>query len=144
MVRGGIRLICGLVVGLLLTGCNSEQGGLAPDDAAEQIKQNSLVETAELLRLYNANHQNKSPSKATDLATYEVGYPSGYLKVKQGNIVVVWNTRFEEGASDKIIAYEKEAPESGGYVLMQDGTTVKKLTADEFKAAPKAAGAGAK
>lgn len=142
MARGGIRLTCGLMVGLLLTGCNSGQESLPPDDAAEQVRRNSVEEVAELLRLYKANHSNKAPAKASDLASYEVGFPSGFAKVKQGSIVVIWNTAFVDGASDKIIAYEKEAPESGGYVLMQDGTTVKKLTTEAFKAAPKAAGSG--
>lgn len=142
MVRSGIRLMCGLVVGVLLTGCNSGQAGLSPDEAEQQIKRNSVEEVAELLRLYKANHHNKAPVKAKDLAAYEVGFPSGYLKVKQGDIVVLWSTPFVDGASDKIIAYEKEAPEAGGYVLMQDGTTVKKLTPEQFKTAPKAAGSG--
>ena len=34
----------------------------------------------------------------------------------------------------------KAVPEQGGLVLLQDGWTVKTMTADEFKAAPKAAG----
>jgi hypothetical protein len=36
-----------------------------------------------------------------------------------------------------VLAYETEVPEKGGAVLMQDGT-VKTMTADEFKSAPKA------
>lgn len=91
-----------------------------------------------MLRLYEANHKNKTPAKATDLASYEIGFPGGYTSVKEGKVTVNWNTPFIEGATDKIIAYEKEAPESGGYVLMQDGTTIKKLTADEFKSTPQA------
>lgn len=140
MVRGSVRLMSGLFVGLLLAGCGSGQQGLSPDDAAEQVKRNGVEEVAELLRLYSTNHKNKAPSKGKDLASYEVGFPSGYAKVKDGSIVILWKTNFVDGASDKIIAYEKEAPDSGGYVLMQDGTTVKKLTAEEFKASPKAAG----
>ncbi|WP_406700444.1 hypothetical protein V5E97_16680 [Singulisphaera sp. Ch08] len=138
MVRGGFRLLCGLMIGLLLAGCNSNQGQLAPEDAEQEVKRNSLVEVSELLRLYSANHNNKAPAKSTDLSTYEVGFPTGYERVKGGDVVVIWSTPFAEGASDKILAYEKAVPESGGYVLMQDGTTVKKLTADEFKSAPKA------
>jgi hypothetical protein len=41
-----------------------------------------------------------------------------------------------KGGGD-VIAYEKNAPNGGGYVLLTSGE-VKQLTADEFKAAPKA------
>ena len=38
-----------------------------------------------------------------------------------------------------MLAYHKDVPEKGGEVLMQDGTA-KKMTAEEFQAAPKPAG----
>ena len=37
----------------------------------------------------------------------------------------------------EVVAYEKDVPASGGYVLLTSGQ-VKKMTADEFQAAPKA------
>ncbi len=42
--------------------------------------------------------------------------------------------------ADAVLAYRKTVPEQGGQVLMQDGWTIKSMTADEFKAAPKAGG----
>jgi len=33
----------------------------------------------------------------------------------------------------------KTVPQQGGYVLLQDGKTIKKMTADEFNAASQAA-----
>ena len=41
--------------------------------------------------------------------------------------------------SNEVLAYQKEVPENGGYVLMLN-RVVKKMTADEFKAAPAPAG----
>ena len=73
-----------------------------------------------------------------ELTKYQMGWPSGYKSVKEGTIIVVWGAPLQEGVTDKVLAYEKQVAESGGFVLMQDGKTVKKMTADEFKAAPKA------
>ena len=46
----------------------------------------------------------------------------------------------ENEAADAVLAYLKTVPEQGGLVLLQDGWTVKTMTVNEFKAAPKAAG----
>jgi hypothetical protein len=52
-------------------------------------------------------------------------------------IVYQWGARIDPAGGETVLAYEKKAPSEGGWVLMQDGT-VKQITADEFKAAPKA------
>lgn len=91
-----------------------------------------------MLRLYQADNKGKAPAKAANLAKYETGFPSGYTNVRDGVIVVYWGAALADGVTDKVIAYEKGTPDSGGYVLMQDGITTKKMTAEEFKAAPKA------
>ena len=73
------------------------------------------------------------------MTKYEKAFPLGCGKVKSGEIVLILRRAAPgRGRSDKILAYEKQAPESGGHVLMQDGKTIKKMTADEFKAAKKA------
>ena len=41
--------------------------------------------------------------------------------------------------ADAVLAYGKTVPEQGGPALLQDGWTIKAMTADEFQAAPKAA-----
>jgi hypothetical protein len=66
--------------------------------------------------------------------------PTGYLELKSGKIIALWGARLSDGDADKVYAYEKATPESGGFVLMADGKTIKKMTAEEFKSAPKAAG----
>ncbi|WP_435015750.1 hypothetical protein TA3x_003301 [Tundrisphaera sp. TA3] len=65
-------------------------------------------------------------------------------EVRNGNIIVQWGATLpdikeEPGQSTapEILAYGKDVPEKGGYVLHLD-RTVTKMTAEEFKAAPKA------
>ena len=57
-----------------------------------------------------------------------------------GDLIVQWGAPLspEGEAAEAILAYVKTVPEQGGNVLMQDGKTIKKMTADEFKTAPKA------
>jgi hypothetical protein len=123
----------------LPSGCGSGSQGLSPAEAQEDSRRGMMREIGEMLTLYKASN-NKAPASVADVAKYEVGFQIGYLRLKDGTAVVLWGAPLQEGAADTIIAYEKVAPETGGYVLMQDGTTVKKLTAEEFKAAPKAPG----
>jgi hypothetical protein len=61
--------------------------------------------------------------------------------IKSGELVVQWGApQSTEGEpSDAVLAYGKTGPEQGGPVLLQDGWTIKSMTADEFKTAPKAA-----
>ena len=70
----------------------------------------------------------------------------GYEALRNGNIVLRYNAKLPDtdedpghAESNEVLAYEKEVPESGGYVLLLN-RVVKKMTADEFKAAPMPAG----
>jgi hypothetical protein len=70
--------------------------------------------------------------------------PTGVRAMKQGEVVVLWgatlpDTGEEPGKADtpEVLAYQKQVPEQGGYVLLLN-RTIRKMTADEFKAAPKA------
>ena len=64
-------------------------------------------------------------------------YPIAVEMIKSGDLVVQWGAppSPEGEAADAILAYVKTVPEQGGNVLMQDCTTIKKLTADgrEFR-----------
>ncbi|WP_435015919.1 hypothetical protein TA3x_003476 [Tundrisphaera sp. TA3] len=128
----------GLVLSLIMAaGCGSEKKPLSEADAAIQSRTEGLNEVGSLLTLYKGDHK-KAPAKAQDLARYEPGLPIGYQRIKSGDVVVMWGAPVVEGGEQSVLAYEKSAPESGGYVLMQDGATVKEMTSEEFKAAPKA------
>jgi hypothetical protein len=60
--------------------------------------------------------------------------------IKSGDLIVQWGASLspEGDTASAILAYVKTVPEQGGYVLMQDGRTIKKMAADEFRSAPKA------
>ena len=70
------------------------------------------------------------------------GYPGAVEMLRSGQLVVQWGAPLtpEGESTDAVLAYVKAVPEQGGQVLLQDGRTIKTMTADEFKAAPKAAG----
>lgn len=135
----GIRIALTFVV-LASAGCGTGTPELAPAEAEADHRSGILGEVGEMLVLARADRGGKPPSKLADLARYETGFPSGYGRLESGDVLLLWDAPLEEGTADKILAYEKAAPESGGYVLMQDGTTVKSLTAEEFQAASKAPG----
>jgi hypothetical protein len=63
-----------------------------------------------------------------------------YEAVEAGQIVVFWGAdpaRAPGGASNTVLAYDKDVPEKGGVVVMLSGTPGN-MTAEEFKKAPKA------
>jgi len=122
----------------LLSGCGSKDVATPPEQREDVSRQEALMELNELLQLRATDANGKPPKRAADLAKYEKLYSVAWPKVRDGEIVVFYGVPLDKQVSDKVLAYEKKTPESGGYVLMQDGTTIKKLTADEFKAAPKA------
>jgi hypothetical protein len=128
-----------LTVLALSAGCG--HGGSGPPPGPELFQHTALQEVGDLFRLH-ALDTKKPPARLADLARYKMGMPTGYQEVDNGNIIVSWGTPLSDTAAATVLAYEKAAPDAGGFVLMQDGKTIKKLTAEEFKAAPKAGGGG--
>lgn len=59
--------------------------------------------------------------------------------IRSGQIEYIWGTKLAEGpeAARTVIAFQTSAAQEGGWVLFQDGS-MKRLTAEEFAAAPKA------
>jgi hypothetical protein len=123
---------------LVLAGCGGG-GSSVPASGPDLFNYTALHEAGDLYRNVILDTQ-KPPTKAADFARYENGFPSGYREVKGGNILVFWGAPIAESGATTVLAYEKATPDSGGHVVMQDTRTVKKLTAEEFKAAPKAPG----
>ena len=87
-----------------------------------------------------ATKKKRGPKNLKELNIKGQQYPIAVEMIKSGDLVVQWGAPLspEGEAADAILAYVKTVPEQGGNVLMQDGRTIKKMTADEFKAAPKA------
>ncbi|MBO0697639.1 MAG: hypothetical protein J2P46_04540 [Zavarzinella sp.] len=84
----------------------------------------------------------RGPAKLADLKGAQTVFPHGYQAVKSGDVVVLWGAGVKgegeaAGKGGEVVAYEKDAPANGGYVLLTSGE-VKKLSASEFQSAPKA------
>jgi len=126
----------GLVIGC---GPSTPQSEPTPTEQTHQ----ALQEVGELYRMYVVTHK-KAPTSIADFAGSQTVAPLGYQKAKDGSVTVLWGALLtdtsEEGSKDsaeEILAYEKKTPEQGGEVLMKN-RTIKTMTAEEFKAAPKA------
>lgn len=121
-----------------IVGCSSSTtttGGGQPGKDGVLFEVGGLIRTA-------SGELGRGPKHVSDFAKYETGYPLGYAAVKSGEVVVVWGAKIAgEGdsatAPADVIAYEKKVATEGGWVLLQNGKT-KEMTAEEFKAAPKA------
>jgi hypothetical protein len=118
----------------VLAGCSSR-----PQGAAVAPEVTLLQDVNDLLRA--AGTSGRLPAKVADLDRYKTMFPRGYEAVKTGNVVVFWGAPFQGegdvGKNEVVVAYEKNVPAEGGHVLLSAGS-VKKMTAAEFNAAPKA------
>lgn len=130
-------------LGVALTGC----GDSTQKEDIPQLESSSVQEVGTLYRM-SMTDQHKPPTKVSDFARYREMAPSGYNGVKAGTIDVVWGVELTDLAEedskdspDEVLAYEKKVPTEGGAVLMKN-RTVRRMTAEEFKAAPKAKSKG--
>jgi hypothetical protein len=137
-VRVGFSFTLTTVLVLVLSaGCGSSGGGGSFEAAPDNGERYVLVEVGEILRNRMLD-TTTAPRNQADIARYENAGPTAFNKIQKGQIVVLWGANPQTEASDHVLAYEQQTPQSGGFVLMQDGTTVKKMTPGEFQAAPKA------
>jgi hypothetical protein len=124
-----------LVAGLgLFAGCSSNPAKDAPPEYGLLQEVNDLLHAA-------AGASRRPPARLADLDGYKSMFPRAYAAVKSGDVVVLWGAaqkgEGEAGKDEAVVAYEKAVPSSSGYVLLSAGT-VKKMSAAEFSAAPKA------
>ena len=124
---------------LLSAGC----GGPARMVTENPLDGVALEDVGEAYRVFTIKNK-RPPAKLDDLTPIEMLCPTGVGAMKRGDVVVRWGATLpdigeEPGKvpSAEVLAYQKDVPEKGGEVLMQDGKS-RKMTADEFKAAPKA------
>jgi hypothetical protein len=94
----------------------------------------------------NARPQAR-PAGVEDLAPYFEKDASLIKALNAGDIVFNYGVSLQdmansgEGTSNLVLAYEKDAPSRGGFVLMADAS-VRHMLADEFKAAKQAKAEG--
>lgn len=140
-----MRLLFGCVAALALavSACSSDDGAGGPNGPGTPEKPGPVIELNQVgaLILSYGGENRRGPRGPADLEKYEPGGPIGLQSIKSGEIVVVWGATMagegEANAPKGIVAYEKNAPTEGGHVLLQNGQ-VQKMTAEQFKAAPKA------
>jgi hypothetical protein len=86
------------------------------------------------------------PARLDDLAPYLREAPAALEALKSGDVVFLYGASLrdvvEGDASATVIAYEKDAPTRGGWVVMADGLTVQEMTPEQFRKAALARPAG--
>ena len=117
-------------------------GGLAcsskpPEEPVGPGPSDDLLEAAGLLRDYTIENK-RGPARLSEAQKFEPLYSRAYHGIQQGNLVVVWNVPMPlEGGAAAVIAYEKQAPSEGGFVLLQNGE-IKQMSPADFTSTPKA------
>jgi hypothetical protein len=137
-----LRIVSALVVVLVVVACSGVR------QAAQKAKtSNDLMQVGLLYHNFWDANKGKGPSGVVDLQKLAGADPSAstaLAEVTGGKLVIIWNVRQQDaikspgGSSSLVLGYESSVPSAGGPVLMAD-SSVKQMTADEFKAAPKAA-----
>jgi hypothetical protein len=124
----------GSTLGLVLAGC-----GGRPEIQAVPTNERGLKELARLYRNFTAKHK-RPPKSLKELNVQGQQYPFAVSMIKSGDLIVQWGAPVsaEGETADAVLAYVKTVPDQGGNVLMQDSRTIKRMTAQEFKTAPKA------
>ncbi|OJW14712.1 MAG: hypothetical protein BGO49_17145 [Planctomycetales bacterium 71-10] len=123
----------------LAAGCDGSSSG---PPTLERGEENRLGQVGEVLRNFQLA-KGKPPKNMKELRA-NPGDSGGADLVLSGSVVVIWNvplpdTKEEPGGSpnEEVLAYGKDVPTQGGPVLLLN-RTVRRMTADEFKAAPQA------
>jgi len=138
------RRSLGLVAILLGLAAGCGGGGGSP--TAGTVDDNVLLQIfADDYRMYSISKKHP-PRGIDDMKTLKTMALPTMEALRNGDIIVMWGATLpdlkeEPGQSTapEILAYGKDVPEKGGYVLHLDRTT-SQMTPEEFKAAPKAAG----
>lgn len=128
LLKDTYKLLIVAILSILVSGCGK-------GDPKNQAGTEELTQLHDMYMAY-VKRNEQPPREFADInqKTYEMPYPEAFRAVKSGKYVVLWGVSGKD--SGKVLAYDKEAPDNGGLVVMADGT-VKTMTADELKAAIK-------
>ena len=126
-MTSNFRIIISGMFLVMMLGCSSQIGGVGPGMEPQEA---IVKELGDLLRCGSG-----VPKQLADLNTFETNFPVSYRAIKTGEMIVLWgipmlgegNAATSEGT---IVAYEKDVPIMGGWVLMTNGKA-KKVTAAE-------------
>lgn len=120
----GIALAC-------IVGCGGTPPSGSQFDMSGQQKMGELMELLSSAQLT----LKRPPANIKELEKCARAGPFAFEAVSKGDFVVVWKATLGQG--NAVVAYQKDVPAQGGWVILQD-RTVKTMTAVEFQAAPKA------
>ncbi|SRR5260370_13557952 len=112
-------------------GCS---GTTAAGDPEETRLKCELTEIYDIYAMFSKAHR-RPPRRLADLnqQQYQGIYPVGVNGLRSGAYIAVWGVNVDDEDTGKILAYEKNAPALGGFVLTADGT-VRRMSADDLKA----------
>lgn len=138
--RPAFAWILVLLASLAAPGCGGGSPATTGSGTPEKYGTGALEEVGELYRSAGARNK-KPPASMKDLERSRDTFLLGYNAIQDGEVIVYWGVSVTSGdeATDEILAYKSDVPTKGGPVLLKNGT-IKTMTADEFKAAPKPAG----
>ncbi len=124
-----------VLLAILPQGCGPSTAG------PESVAQLSIGQVGQVFHLYQKG-QKPPPKGLQDLEPMGRAYPAALASIRSKEVLIYWGAGLSDApeAASTVLAYQKDVPEKGGEVLMQDGTA-KKMTAAEFQSAPKPAGA---
>jgi hypothetical protein len=132
------RAAAALLLAALLAACGCGRGGQRGSAATGPTPQDAAEDVARLLKEF-AEEQKRAPAGLGEVAHLDAAHPVGYPALARGEYLLYWKVPLSTGpeAARTVLAYHKDVPAQGGPVVMLDGT-VKQMSADEFRSAPRA------
>jgi hypothetical protein len=126
-----------VLIAIIPVGCGPSTGG------PESIEQLKIAQVGQIFRIHRKS-QKPPPQSIKDVEALNAALPAAISSVRSGDVVIYWGAGLSDDpeAASTVLAYQKQVPENGGEVLMQDGNA-RKMTAAEFATAKKAAAANA-
>jgi hypothetical protein len=115
-----------LTLSVLTCGCGKNDRD--PDAAMV----NGLKDIWQAYKLHSETHK-RPPTTSAELIRLGVAFPYLQELLDQNRVVVRWGAVLGADDGKSILAYEKETPEQGGFVLLTSGA-VQKMSVDEYSA----------
>jgi hypothetical protein len=114
--------------------------GCGPSTAGPESHEEFTI--SQVAQIFQMRHraQKPAPKGIKDVEDRQAVVPAAVAAIKSGDVKVYWGVGIDDGpeAASTVLAFQKDVPENGGEVLMQDGNA-RRMTAEEFKAAKKPA-----
>ncbi len=132
MLRAGLAAI---LTATLAIGCGPSS------DVPRSLEQLSIGQVGQIFHSFQ-KAKKPAPKEFAEIQPLLARFPAAVESIRSGDVLVFWGAGIDEGpdAPSTVLAYQKDVPEKGGEVLMQDGTP-RRMTPEEFRDAKKPAGA---